>query len=136
MADSVTRLVVQIGDEGNDREELARLTVALRQELLDLDVTAAERVRGGRPPLDSRAFEVAAVGTLLVTVAKSELLAAIINAVTQWLAHRQARTVKIGIGGDVLELSGLPSGERQRLIDEWLRRHAAVRCRPPAPAPP
>jgi hypothetical protein len=59
MADSVTRLVVQIGDEDSDPEELTRLTVALRQELLDLDVNAAERARGGQPPLDSRAFEVA-----------------------------------------------------------------------------
>jgi TM2 domain-containing membrane protein YozV len=123
MADNATRLFLRIGDEGGDPEELAWLTAALRQELLDLDVNAADQAGAGQPPLDSRAFEVVALGALVVTVAQQpELLAAIVNAVTQWLTHRQQRTVKIEVDGDVLEISGLPSKERRRLTEDWLRR--------------
>ena len=126
MAEDVTRLLVQIRDDEGDPEELGELTLALRQELLDLDVKAADQASGGPPPLDSRAFELAALGTLVVTVAQSPLLAAVVNAVTVWLTHQQQRTVKIEIDGDVLELSGLPSEERQRLTEAWLRRHTST----------
>jgi Caspase domain len=126
MTENVTRLVLRIGDEHDDREELSGLTAALRQELLDLDVQAADQPSGGPAPLSSRAFEVAALGTLVITIAKSELLAAIVGAVTVWLKNRQQRTVKIEVDGDVLELTGLPTKERQQLTEEWLHRHATA----------
>lgn len=125
MADNMTQLFLQIDDQASDPEELARLTAGLRQELLDLDVNAADQVSAGQPPLDSRAFEVVALGALAVTVAQSELLAVIVNAVTQWLTHRRQQTVRIEVDGDVLELSGLPTKERRRLTEDWLRRRTA-----------
>jgi TM2 domain-containing membrane protein YozV len=130
MADNVTRLLLQIRDDESDSAELAELTISLRQELLDLDVNAADQASGGQPPLDSRALEVAALGTLVVSIVQSPLLGAIVNAVTVWLTHRQQRTVRIEIDGDVLELTGLPSEQRRRLTEEWLRRHTGA----PAPA--
>jgi Caspase domain/TM2 domain len=129
VADEVTRLLLQVDDEG-DLEELAQVTLALRQELLALDVTAVDQV-GEESPLGSRAAETVALGTLIVSLAQSQVLAAIINAVTLWLSHRPQRTVKLVVGGDVLELSGLPSKERQRLADQWLQRH--VPATGPAP---
>jgi hypothetical protein len=130
MADKVTRLVLRIEDDQGDREELARLTDALRRELLDLDVATVQQPSAGTAPPGSRAFDIAALGTLVVTLAKSELLAAVVSAVASWLANRRNQTVKVEIDGDVLELTGLPSGERQRLTDEWLRRQAADRSLP------
>ncbi len=124
MAENVTRLVLRVEDEQGDQEELAQLTDALRQELLDLDVDAVDRVSAGEAPPGSRAIDIAALGMLVVTLAKSEVLAAIVSAVATWLTGRQQQTVKIEVDGDVLELSGLPSKERQRLTDEWLRRRA------------
>jgi Caspase domain/Effector Associated Constant Component 1 len=122
MTENPTRLVLRIEDVPGDREELARLTEALRRELLDLDVEAVQQAYAGEAPPDSRAFDVAALGTLVITLAQSELLAAIVSAVTAWLKDRRQRTVKVEVDGDVLELSGLPSQERQRLTEEWLRR--------------
>ena len=124
MAENITRLVLRVEDEQGDQEGLAELTAWLRQELLDLDVDSVEQFSSGEAPPGSRAFDVAALGTLVVTLAKSDVLAAIVSAVAMWLTGRRNQVVKIDVDGDVLELSGLPSQERQRLTEEWLRRRA------------
>ncbi|HZO68988.1 MAG TPA: caspase family protein [Kribbellaceae bacterium] len=125
MAENITRLVLRVEDEQGDQEGLAELIDGLRQELLDLDVDSVERLSAGEAPPGSRAFDVAALGTLVVTLAGSDVLAAVVSAVAMWLTRRRNQVVKIDVDGDVLELSGLPSQERQRLTEEWFRRRAA-----------
>jgi hypothetical protein len=115
---------VAVGPDA-DPEEVAEATLQLRRELLDLDVEAVELPRAGEPPPGTRAVEVAALGALVVTVAQSPLLAPVVAAVRSWLAGSQQRSIKLECDGDVLELTGLPSKEQQRLADEWLRRHTS-----------
>ena len=100
------------------------MAAGLRRELLDLDVTAVEPVPAGPAPAGARSVDLEGLGALLVTIAKSELLAAVVNAVTAWLAGRQQRSVKLEVDGDVLELTGVPSGEQRRLTETWLSRHS------------
>ena len=107
----------------NDAEEVAEATLQLRRELLDLDVEAVELARAGEPPAGTRAVELAALGALLVTFAKSQILTAVVAAVRSWLARSQQRSIKLEIGGDVLELTAVSSSEQRRLTEEWLRRH-------------
>ncbi len=104
-----------------DAEEVAEATLQLRRELLDLDVEV-ERLRAGEPPPGTRAVELAALGALAVTLSQSQLLTPVMAAVRSWLAGQQ-RSIKLELGGDVLELSGVSSKQQQRLVDEWLRRH-------------
>jgi hypothetical protein len=104
-------------------EEVADATLQLRRELLDLDVDAVELPRAGEPPLGTRAVELAALGELVVTVAQSQLLTAVVAAVRAWLAGAQHRSIKLELGGDVLELTRLSPEEQRRLTDEWLHRH-------------
>jgi hypothetical protein len=99
---------------GADADDVAEATLQLRRELLDLDVEAVELPRAGEAPPGSRAVDVAALGTLVVTLAQSPLLASVVAAV---------RSIKLELGGDVLELAGVSSDEQRRLTDEWLRRH-------------
>jgi len=106
-----------------DPEEVAEATLQLRRELLELDVESVEIPPAGEPPPGSRAVELAALGTLVVTVTQSQLLASVVAAVRSWLAGAQKRSIKLELGGDVLELSGVSSAEQRRLTDEWLRRH-------------
>ena len=106
-----------------DAEEVADATSQLRRELLDLDVEAVEMPGAGEAPPGSRAVELAAVGALVVTVAQSELLSMVIATVRSWLAGRRQRSIKLELGGDVLELAGVSSDEQRRLTDVWLRRH-------------
>ncbi|MEU7740629.1 caspase family protein [Nonomuraea sp. NPDC049158] len=124
MADEVTRLTVHVVDGGADAQELERLTAGLRGELLELDVldVAPET---GEPPPGARAILSFAVGGLVISLAGMDLLAAVVNAVTAWLQRDQNRSVKLGVDGDLLELTGVPSREQRRLTDEWLRRRAA-----------
>ena len=108
-----------------DTEEVAEATAQLRRELLDLDVDAVELPPAGEPPPGTRAVELAALGALVVTVAQSQLLASVVAAVRSWLALSPRRSIKLELGGDVLELTGVSSDQQRRLTDEWLRRHGS-----------
>jgi hypothetical protein len=104
---------------------VADATLQLRRELLDLDVDSVVLPSAGEAPEGTRAIELAALGALAVTFAKSHLLGAVVSAVRSWLAASQQRSIKLELGGDVLELTGVSTSEQQRLTDEWLRRHAS-----------
>jgi hypothetical protein len=115
---------VAVGPDG-DVEEVAQAALQLRRELLDLDVDVAGVPGMGEPPPGSRAVDLAALGALVVNVADSQLLAAVVAAVRSWLAGSSRRSVKLELGGDALELTGVSSREQRRLADEWLDRHTA-----------
>ncbi len=125
MTEGKRQLRLQVDDEDADPEELAQLTARLRDELLEIDVEAVERPREGSPPPGTRAVELVAVGTLLASFAKPELLTGIVAAIRSWLGRSGQRTVKLELDGDLLELTGVSSEEQRRLTDEWLRRHTA-----------
>jgi hypothetical protein len=114
---------VAVGPDG-DADELAQATLQLRRELLDLDVDAVEVPGAGEPPPGSRAVDVTALGALLVGLADPQLLAAVVAAVRSWLGGSSRRSIKLELGGDALELTGVSSKEQRRLTDEWLARHA------------
>jgi hypothetical protein len=113
---------VEVGPS-DDAEAVAKATLQLRRELLDLDVDAVEQPRAAEPPPGSRAAELVAFGTLIVTVAQSQLLVQVVAAIRSWLAGSQQRSIRIELDGDILELSGLSSRRQQQLADEWLQRH-------------
>ena len=124
MEDQLTRLGIQVtGGPDAEAEEVADATMQLRRELLDLDVSAVEVPQAGEPPPGTRAVELAALGALAVSIAKPELLTAVVAVVRSWLSRSQHRSIKLVLGGDVLELTGVPSDEQRRMTDEWLRRH-------------
>jgi hypothetical protein len=113
---------VAVGPDG-DAEEIAQATLQLRRELLDLDVDAIEVPGAGEPPPGSRAADVAALGALIVNLADPQLLTAVVATVRSWLAGSSRRSIKLQLGGDALELTGVSSSEQRRLTDEWLARH-------------
>jgi len=57
-------------------------------------------------------------------VASAQALMSVIAGVRSWLGRNSARSVKLTIGGDALEVSGVSSAEQDRLIDLWVARHA------------
>ncbi|MFC6016604.1 caspase family protein [Plantactinospora solaniradicis] len=116
------RVTIVVSDDGADDQQLDDLARRLRTELLDLDVTIGGAPAGSAPP-GTRAVELAAIGTLVVTLSQSPVLAAVINAISAWLTQRRQGTVRLELDGETLELSGLPSPEQRRLTDAWLRRH-------------
>lgn len=123
MGDPLPKLGIQVGELDADPEEVAEATLQLRRELLDLDVGAIEVPRVGEAPPGTRGVELATLGGLVVSMAKPELLGAVIAAVRSWLSRSHQRNIKLALGDDVLELTGVSSDEQRRLADEWLRRH-------------
>jgi hypothetical protein len=108
-----------------DAEELAQIAERLRAELLDLDVDTVRQPVTGKAPEDAKGADLLAAGQLVVgLVATPEVLASIIGAVRSWLGRNRARSVKLTLGGDTLEVSGVSSAEQEQLIDLWVSRHA------------
>ncbi len=121
-------LRLHLSEDGADPERLDSLTGFLREELLAIDVEDVRALPAGEPPPGSRAFDVVAVGGLLVALGRSaEGLRGVILAIRNWLARGQgtSRTVRLEIDGDVLELSGAGTADQQRLVDLFVSRHAA-----------
>jgi hypothetical protein len=115
---------VAVGPDA-DAEEVAASTQQLRRELLDLDVEEVQQPAAGQPPPGAKGIELAALGTLVVTLAQTQLLGVVVGAVRSWLAGQQQRSIKLELDGDVLELSGLSTREQRRLTEEWLGRHTS-----------
>lgn len=69
-------------------------------------------------------MDVAALGALIVHLANSQLLGAVVAAVGSWLGGSK-RSIKLELDGDALELTGISSQEQRRLTDEWLARHTS-----------
>lgn len=121
------RMEVSVGPEA-DSEALESATRLLRQELLELDVAAVERPPGGPPPPGARSIEALALGALVVTATEGAV-GAIFHVLRGWLRRDGARSVKLEIDGDSIEIAD-PSDETERqLIEAFLSRHGA----PPPP---
>jgi hypothetical protein len=119
-------LRIQLAEDGADAERLDALTRFLRQELLQLEAEDVTALRAGEPPPGARVFDVIAVGGLLVSLGRSASgLGAVVSAIRKWLARGDGtrRTVRLEIGGDVLELSEATTADQDRLVDLFIDRH-------------
>ncbi len=121
-----TQLQLQMGlDPESDPEELSGLMDLLRDELLELDVEAADAVPAGEAPPGSKGIDFALAGALVVKLVRSRgLLQAVVNTVSHWVQAARMRGVRIEIDGDVLEVTGVSSQEQRALIDAWIQRHS------------
>lgn len=110
---------------GADPEETFELTQRLRGELLELDVDGVELQSDGEAPDGAKAVELLAIGGLVLKFAlNSAVLKSVVETTTAWLGRQQARSVKLTLDGDTLELTGVSSEDQGRLVDEWIARHA------------
>jgi hypothetical protein len=118
---------VSILDDDADEVALERGSIQLRQELAELDVDSVTGAQGGDAPAGSRSGSVAALGALLVSLHPSTtMLVSLVKTVRGWLVRSGGnRTVRLEVGGDVLELTGTTSAVQDRLVDEWIRAHAS-----------
>jgi hypothetical protein len=126
MVDQLVQLTLDPGPgAGASVEELEELTAHLRRELLELDVHSVERVRTDEAPAGTRAVDMMALGALVVSLTNSpDLLKALVGTVQAWVARDQDRSIKLELDGDTLEVTGLSSGEQQRLVEQWIARHS------------
>ena len=108
-----------------DSEELAALVQRLRAELLDLDVDRVEPLTAGEAPEGAKGVELLALGGLVVQfVLQPGVLTSIVDGVRSWLQRQSARSVKLTLDGDSLEVTGVSSEEQDRLVELWIARNA------------
>jgi hypothetical protein len=107
-----------------DTEELLELTQGLRGELLELDVDAVELGTLGEAPEGAKGGDLLAFGGLAIQFAlKSSVLRSVVDTTVAWLRRQEARSVKLTLDGDTLELTGVSSDEQSRLVEQWIARH-------------
>jgi hypothetical protein len=125
MAVGVAELSVELqAGPDTDAEELGPLAGRLGAELLDLDVDSVRQPVREEAPGDAKGAGLLAAGELVVgLVASPEVLASLIDTVRSWLGRNRARSVRLTLDGDALEVSGVSSAEQDRLIDLWISRH-------------
>jgi hypothetical protein len=114
-------LQVQVAQD-EDEEELTALTRRLRAQLLDLDVVSVDPLAetaetGGAKGLG------AVIGCLAVQPGTADCLRSVVTAIAGW-ASRTSHDVEVSYGEDVLKVSGVTSAQQQRIIDDFLSRHA------------
>ena len=106
-------------------DEVEEATARLRRELLELEIERVERVSEGEAPAGTRAFEILALGSLIVTLGRNiDALAQVVRTVKEWVGRDAKRTVVLELDGDRLEVAGVSSEEQERLISAWLARHS------------
>lgn len=116
--------VIEVGPDYDD-EELFELTQGLRGELLELDVEAVGLGSEGEAPDGAKGLELLAIGGLVVKFAlNSSVLKSVVDATVAWLGRQGARSVKLSLDGDTLELTGVSSDEQSKLVEQWIARHA------------
>jgi hypothetical protein len=125
MVERLAQVGVRIEAESDaDREELVALAVRLREWLLPLGVESVEFVAAGPAPLGARSTGMFVAGVLTVLLARSsELLVKLIDVVQSWLSSGGARSVRLELDGDVLEVTGISRGDQRELIRIWVDRH-------------
>ncbi len=119
-------LVVDAGDDIEERDEL---TGRLLRELREADTADDVRRPAGTASPDGAKGDLAAVGTLIVTVVQTApAVIAIVDAVRSWLGRRppdRAGSVTLRVGDAEIEVTGNATPEQQRLIEAWLQRFVA-----------
>ena len=124
--DGELRLLLE--EDGADAERVDALTGHLRRELAQLDVERVTPLSAGEAPAGTRGLDAVTIGGLMVALGQSATaLAAVITAIRGWLSRSPgpARTVRLELGGDVLELSQASASDQDRLIELFVQRHAS-----------
>lgn len=126
MTERLAQLDVRIEAEPDaDREELVALAVRLREWLLPVGVESVGLVAAGPAPSGTRSAGVFVAGVLTVLFARSsELLGKLVDVVQSWLSSSGARSVRLELDGDVLEVTGITRSDQRELIRTWIDRHA------------
>jgi hypothetical protein len=126
MTERLAQLDVRIEAEPDaDREELVALAERLREWLLPVGVESVGLVAAGPAPSGTRSAGVFVAGVLTVLFARSsELLGKLVDVVQSWLSSSGARSVRLELDGDVLEVTGITRGDQRELIRTWIDRHA------------
>jgi hypothetical protein len=107
----------------SDEEELDRLSLDLRRELLELDVDSVVRASNGPAPSNARAGGTSLPDVLVVSLSNSTVLVSMIHLLSWWIKRGAGREAKVRIGKNVIEIDSASAEDKAQLIQSWLDWH-------------
>ena len=120
---AVDQIFLQVQPNGNDdEEEIDTVTRRLRIDLLDLDVDSVDPIAGLVQASGAKGIE-PLVGGLAVRLG-IEGVRTVIAAVAGW-ATRTGRTIEVTYDGETLKVSAATAAQQERIITDFLARHAS-----------
>lgn len=137
MSDDILVEFVTGPDSEADDAELEQLTLALRQEILQLDDVSAVEQATSPAPEGHKAGELAAIGSLIVSAVPGvEAAAKVLGVIRAWLGGRAAGTptLKMTVGANSIELAA-DDDEQRLLVEQFIKALQASTAAAPAPPP-
>ena len=117
-------ILVELFEDDADPEQVDAATLAVRRELLELDVDDVVPATAGPAPEGTRGLDVAALGALLVQAGgAAHAVASVVTVLRGWLKRSPSqahRSVRITVGGQSIELSEATQAQQQQLVDHFL----------------
>ncbi len=117
------QMLVTVYEDDADSQRLEEVTLALRSELLELEVEDVRQIREGEAPSGTRGLDPATVGALMVAINGSvPVVGGVVAAVRRWLAGGSgSRTVELTVGEKTIRLDSATQEQQQALVDDFLR---------------
>jgi len=111
-----------------DPQELEESTRLLHDELSELkyvDSIEYTKNKDATIPEGSKGIEgIMEVGSLLVTLATSSgVLEGITGTIQSWMQRTGQQKITMEINGDKLEITGITSGNQDKLVEDWINKH-------------
>lgn len=110
------------GGPDADAEELDRLTISLREELLDLDLRAVDRM-AALPAADGAKGPPAAEVAGLIVALSSSTVAALVATVWSWAERNERPNISIRLGDHEITVEGCSASDAKALITSWVNLH-------------
>ena len=123
---TIADLRMEIAETGADLERLDELTHRFLAELRAFDLPAEPRRE--EPPPGAKSGAAITAGAVLVAIANSPMAANLVTCVSDWLARRRNRSVRLTWNGVTLELSSA-SPEERLLFMKWLEDRIRIESR-------
>jgi hypothetical protein len=99
-----------------DLRTVEQQTIALAKELRAVRGVTVDRARAA-PPEGAKAFDVAAIGELLMTVGGAGgALTALVGVLRSWVTRESGRKIRVRVGEREFEMTGASRNEEQELI--------------------
>jgi len=120
-------LILAVSEDDADDPYLEQLALQLRAELLQTDVESVEPATSGEAPDGARSPLALVAGALVASITPGKV-AGVIGAVVSWLRRDRGpkeRKVRIEIDGDVIDVTGADDETETRLVEAFIKRHAA-----------
>lgn len=119
---------LRIGVAGNlDAGQIDRLLTDLREELLELDVEAVDRLTSAFAPPGAKGPPAVEVALLVVTVSEAAVAAGLVGLLLSWTRRNRNCKVTIQLGEHKLTVDEASAEDTTVLVRSWIEMHGRQR---------